>query len=166
MLACAHPAFDGPVILFQIIIDILYGAVLAILRKGTFGLEPDDRGWITGVIVGVDDPRRRMILPSQRFSQKALCCVRVLLGRKKEVDDALVAYLKRARPASSHRELFLDGKRRFTRSVARSASAPSFKNCSGAPEFPYTDRAPMCCAIVWRRKWSLEAVRSKRLPMC
>ena len=71
----------------------------------------------------------------------------------------------RARPVHIENCSF-DGKRRFARSVARSASAPSFENCSGAPEFPYTDRAPMCCAIVWRRKWSLEAVRSKRLPMC
>ena len=45
MLACAHPAFDGPVVLFQNIVQILYGTVLAILLKGTFGFEPHDRGW-------------------------------------------------------------------------------------------------------------------------
>ena len=45
MLA-SHPALDRPMILFQNIVEILYGAVLAILRKGTFGFEPDDRGWV------------------------------------------------------------------------------------------------------------------------
>ena len=52
MLACAHPAFDGPVVLFQNIVQILYGTVLAILLKGTFGFEPHYRGWISGVAVG------------------------------------------------------------------------------------------------------------------
>ena len=37
MLACAHPAFDGPVILFQDIIEILHGTVfrscLRMLRR-------------------------------------------------------------------------------------------------------------------------------------
>ena len=31
MLACAHPAFDGPVILFQDIIEILHGTVFRVL---------------------------------------------------------------------------------------------------------------------------------------
>ena len=31
MLACAHPAFDGPVILFQDIIEILRGTVFRVL---------------------------------------------------------------------------------------------------------------------------------------
>jgi hypothetical protein len=33
MLACAHPTFDGPVILFQNIIEILYRSMLAILLQ-------------------------------------------------------------------------------------------------------------------------------------
>jgi hypothetical protein len=64
----------------------LYGAVLAILLKGTFGFEPHDRGWVSGVLVGVDDARMRMVRTSQSFTQEALCCGRVLLGREKEVD--------------------------------------------------------------------------------
>jgi hypothetical protein len=31
MLACAHPAFDGPVILFQDIIETLHGTVFKVL---------------------------------------------------------------------------------------------------------------------------------------
>ena len=31
MLACTHPAFDGPVILFQDIIEILHGTVFRVL---------------------------------------------------------------------------------------------------------------------------------------
>ena len=34
MLASAYPALDRPMILFQNIVEILYGAVLAILPQG------------------------------------------------------------------------------------------------------------------------------------
>ena len=37
MLACAHPTLDGPVILFQNIIEILYRSMLAILLQSTLG---------------------------------------------------------------------------------------------------------------------------------
>ena len=86
MLACAHPAFDGPVILFQNIVQILYGTVLAILLKGTFGFKPHYRGWISGVLVGINNPRRWMVLTAQGLGEKALsrCCV--ALSREKEVD--------------------------------------------------------------------------------
>jgi hypothetical protein len=56
-LAGAHSAFDGPVVLFQNIVQILYGTMLAILFEGTFGFEPHDRGWVGGVMVGVNNPR-------------------------------------------------------------------------------------------------------------
>ena len=73
MLASAYPALDRPMILFQNIVEILYGAVLAILRKGTFGFEPDDRGWVSGVLVGVNNARLGMVRTSQSFGQEALC---------------------------------------------------------------------------------------------
>ena len=57
MLACAHPAFDGPVILFQDVIEILHGAVLAVVGQIAYGLEHDNGGWISGVLVAIDDPR-------------------------------------------------------------------------------------------------------------
>ena len=34
---------------------------------GRCGLEPGNGGWITGVLVGVNDPRRRMILTAPRL---------------------------------------------------------------------------------------------------
>jgi hypothetical protein len=37
MLACAHPAFDGPVILFQNIIEVLYRSMPAILLQSLLG---------------------------------------------------------------------------------------------------------------------------------
>ena len=43
MLACAHPAFDGPVILFEDVIEILHGSMLAIVVQSTFGLSRDNR---------------------------------------------------------------------------------------------------------------------------
>ena len=86
MLAWAHPSFDGPVVLFQNIVQILYGTVLAILLKGTFGFEPHDRGWVGGVLVGINNPRLGMVRTSQSFTQEALCCGRVLPGRKQEIN--------------------------------------------------------------------------------
>src|SRR5271166_4901639 len=86
MLACAHPAFDGPAILFQNIIEALHRSMPAILLRSLLGFEPHDGRWITGVLVGVDDPRRRMVLSAQGLGEKALsrCCV--AFSRQKEVD--------------------------------------------------------------------------------
>ena len=86
MLACAHPALDRPVILFQDVIEILHGAMLAVVGQIACGLEHGNGGWISGVLVGVDDPRLRMVLTTQGFGQKALsrCCIP--FGREKEVD--------------------------------------------------------------------------------
>jgi hypothetical protein len=62
----------------------------AVLLQNTVGLELHDGRWITGVLVGVDDPRRRMVLSAQGPGEKALsrCCV--ALGREKEVDGCPV----------------------------------------------------------------------------
>jgi hypothetical protein len=86
MLAGAHPAFDGPVILFQDVIEILHRSMPAILLQSLLGFEPHDGRCITGVLVGVDDPRRRMVLAAQGLGQKALsrCCV--AFRRQKEID--------------------------------------------------------------------------------
>ena len=70
MLACAHPTFDGPVILFQDVIEILHGAVLAIVGQIACGLEHGNRGWITGVLVGVDYARRRWFSPPKALPRK------------------------------------------------------------------------------------------------
>ena len=42
----------------------------AILLQSLLGFEPHDGRWITGVLVGVDDPRRRMVLSAQGFGEK------------------------------------------------------------------------------------------------
>ena len=77
MLTGADPAFDGPVILFQHIIEVLNRSMPAILLQSLLGFEPHDGRWITGVLVGVDNPRRRMVLSAQGLREKALsrCCV-------------------------------------------------------------------------------------------
>src|SRR4029077_13441669 len=86
MLACTHPAFDGPVILFQDVIKVLHRSMSTLLFQNTAGFELND-GWrISSVLVGVDDPRRGMVLLAQGFGQKALsrCCI--AFSREKEVD--------------------------------------------------------------------------------
>src|SRR5271165_899262 len=90
MLAGADPAFDDPVVLFQNIVEILHRSVLAILLKGTLGFELYD-GWrVGGVLVGVDDPRVRMVRASQGFGSETA-------GRR------LHCAWPRARSRSSHR---------------------------------------------------------------
>src|SRR6202795_4926736 len=86
MLACAHPAFDGPVILFQNIIEILHGTVLRALVQNTVGFELSDGLRISSVLVGIDYPRHRMVLPAQRFGEEALSGRCVAFSRQKEVD--------------------------------------------------------------------------------
>ena len=38
MLTWTNPAFDGPIVLFQDVIKILYGSVLAVFLQNTAGL--------------------------------------------------------------------------------------------------------------------------------
>jgi hypothetical protein len=56
MLARLGPAFDGPVILFQNIIEVLHRSMSAVLLQSVLGFEPHDGWWITSILVGVDDP--------------------------------------------------------------------------------------------------------------
>ena len=82
MLACTHPAFDGPVILFQDVIKILHWSMSTLLFQNTAGFELND-GWrISSVLGGVDDPRRGMVLLAQGFGQKALGRRCIAFGRE------------------------------------------------------------------------------------
>ena len=72
MLTRAHPAFDRPVILFRDIIEVLYRSMQAVLLQSHLGFELHDGWCITGVLVGVDDARRWMVLTAQGLGQKAL----------------------------------------------------------------------------------------------
>src|SRR5271166_4494271 len=74
MLACTDAAFDGPMILFQDVIKILHRSVLAVLLQHTLVFELQNRRRVSGMLVGVDDSRRRMMRFAQRFGQEALCC--------------------------------------------------------------------------------------------
>ena len=86
MLTRVDPAFDGPVILFQYIVEILHRSVLAVLLQNILVFELHNRRRVSGMLVGVDDARHGMGLPSQHFGQKAFCCGRVLLGREEKVE--------------------------------------------------------------------------------
>ena len=90
MLACAYPAFDGPVILFQDVVKVLHRSMSAVLLQSTFGFELRNRRRITGMLIGVDDPRRRMVRSAQGFGEEALsrCCVRLADRRKSIVAPA------------------------------------------------------------------------------
>ena len=101
MLACAHPALDGPVILFKDVIEILHGAMLAVVGQIACGLEHGNGGWISGVLVGVDDPRRRMVRSAQGFGERSAAAASRLADRRKSIVLALVE--SRARWVSRQR---------------------------------------------------------------
>ena len=86
MLACAYAAFDRPMILFQNVVEILHRSVVTVLLESTLGFELNDCRWITGVPVGIDYARRRMILSAQGLGEKALGRRRVAFSRQKEVN--------------------------------------------------------------------------------
>ena len=86
MLTGADPAFDGPVILFQNIIEVLNRSMPAILLQNTLVFELHNCRRVSGMLAGVDDSRRRMVCSAERFGKKALGRGRVLLGREKEVE--------------------------------------------------------------------------------
>jgi hypothetical protein len=76
----------GPVILFQDVIEVLRRSMLAGLLQNTLVFELHNRRRVSGMLVGVDDSRRRMVCSAERFGQEALGRGRVLLGREKEVE--------------------------------------------------------------------------------
>src|ERR1700730_17294929 len=86
MLTRVDPPLDGPVILFQDVIEVLHRSMLAVLLQNTLVFELHNRRRVSGMLVGVDDSRRRMVCSAERFGQKALCCGRVLLGREEKVE--------------------------------------------------------------------------------
>src|SRR5271166_4255791 len=67
MLTGVDPPLDGAVILLEHVVQIWHRPMPAILGESAFGFELHDGGRIRGVAVGVDHPRRGMVLPSQCF---------------------------------------------------------------------------------------------------
>jgi hypothetical protein len=51
-------------------------------------------GGISGVLVGINDSRRRMVFPVQGFGQKALGGGCITFGREREVDGRATARYK------------------------------------------------------------------------
>src|SRR5271169_3884215 len=87
MLACAYPALDRPMILFQNVVEILHRSMPANLLQSLLGFEPHDGRWITGVLVGVDDPRRRMVLsaPKALARKRSAAAASRLADRRKSI---------------------------------------------------------------------------------
>ncbi len=84
-LAGVNPPLDGPVVLLQDVIQVRHRPVPAARVQCSFTLELSDRGRVSRMPIGVDDTRRGMVLLTQGFGQKALCCGRVLLGREEKI---------------------------------------------------------------------------------
>src|SRR5580692_5022424 len=83
MLACVDPTLDCPVILFQDVIKILHRSMSTLLFQNSAGFELGN-GWrISSVLVGIDDPRRGMVLPAQGFGQKALAAAASRLAERR-----------------------------------------------------------------------------------
>src|SRR4029077_19293571 len=86
ILTRAAPALDRAMILFQYIVEILHRSMSTVLLQNALGFELYNGRRVSGVLVGVDDPRVRMVRTTQGFGQKALGGHGVAPGRKKEVD--------------------------------------------------------------------------------
>jgi hypothetical protein len=95
MLAGFNAALDRPVILFKDIVEILHRSMSAILLQRISGFELHD-GRVSGVVVGVDDLRMRMV-PSQGFGQKALGGHGVVLGPVTSTRDLSLVGFSRER---------------------------------------------------------------------
>ena len=70
MLTRVDPPFDGPVILFQDVIEVLHRSVLAVLLQNTLGFELHDRRRVSRILVGVDDPRCGWFSPPKALVRK------------------------------------------------------------------------------------------------
>src|SRR5580700_9492196 len=93
MLARVDPTLDRPVILFQDIIEILHGAMLAVVGQIACGLEHGNGGWISGVLVAIDDPRLRMVLNAQGFTIYLGHAVTELRVQGEVLPDTLLAHI-------------------------------------------------------------------------
>ena len=82
----AHPALDGAVILFQDVIEVLHRSALAALLQITLVFELHNRRRASGMLVGVDASRHRIVCSAERFGQKALGSCFIAFGREQEVD--------------------------------------------------------------------------------
>jgi hypothetical protein len=74
--AGADPALDGAVILFQNVVEILHRSMPAILLQSLLVFSLHNRGRVSGIVVGVDDSRRRMVCSAALWLES----VRQLLG--------------------------------------------------------------------------------------
>jgi internalin A len=63
---------------------LLHRSVLAVLIQNTLVFELHDRRRVSGILVGVDDPRVRMVRTSQGFGQKALSRRCIAFGRERK----------------------------------------------------------------------------------
>ena len=70
MLTRTDTALDRPMILFQDIVKILHRSMSTVLLQNTVGFELNDGWWISSVLVGIDYPRRDMVLPPKAFVRK------------------------------------------------------------------------------------------------
>ena len=86
MLTGVDASLDRAVVLFEHVVQIWHRPMPAVLLQSALGFELYDGRRVSGMLVGVDGPRVRMVLSAQRFGQEALCCGRVLLGREEKVE--------------------------------------------------------------------------------
>ena len=67
MLTRTDTALDRPMILFQYIVEILHWSMATVLLQSALGFELHNRRRVSGVLVGVDDPRVQSVRTSQGF---------------------------------------------------------------------------------------------------
>ena len=69
MLTRVDASLDRAVVLFEHVVQIWRRPMPAVLLQSALGFELYDGRRVSGMLVGVDDPRVRMVLSAQRFGQ-------------------------------------------------------------------------------------------------
>src|ERR1700681_2093001 len=89
ILTRVGPSLDRAVVLFQDVVKVLHRAMSAVLLQSTLGFELHNRRRITGVLVGVDDPRMLMtrgcgwFAPAKALARKRLAATVSTLAESK-----------------------------------------------------------------------------------
>ena len=80
MLAGFDPPLDGPMVLFDQVVEVSADAVPTGFVRNPVAFELRDRGRVSAVAIGVDEPVAGVIRSAQGLGQKAAGGIRVLLG--------------------------------------------------------------------------------------
>src|SRR4029077_8319577 len=85
ILTRAAPALDRAMILFEYIVEILHRSMSTVLLQNALGFELYNGRRVSGILVGVDDPRARMVRNKALARKRLAATVSRLAERRKSI---------------------------------------------------------------------------------